>query len=295
MSFLSLLQTKRLIVGDGAMGTRLMDMGLPPGECAGLWNLERPEDVLRVHREYVEAGSDLLLTNTFGAGPLVLARHGVEAKCERIHAAGVELARCAADGRAAVVGDISATGRLIEPLGDLSEDGAFASFRRQAAALAGAGADALIFETFESSAELKLALRAARDCCDLPLMACMTFRSEPGGRYRSIMGEGPESLVRMAVECGCAVVGTNCGQGISTMAPLVKQIAELADGRIPVIVEPNAGLPQLVAGRTVYREDPSVFRGYVPELYAAGARIIGGCDGTTAEHVRVIRAFADVV
>ena len=193
-----------------------------------------------------------------------------------------------------IVGD-GATGRLLEPLGELSEDEAFAGFRRQAAALAGGGADALIFETFESSAELKVALRAARDCCDLPLMACMTFRPEAGGRYRSIMGEGPEVLVQVAAECGCAVVGTNCGQGIATMAPLVKRIAGLADGRMPVIVEPNAGLPRLVDGRTAYREDPSVFREHVPGLYTAGARIIGGCDGTTAEHVRVIRAFADSV
>jgi 5-methyltetrahydrofolate--homocysteine methyltransferase len=291
LSFLSLLDAKRLIVGDGAMGSRLMEMGLPPDHCAGLWNLERPEDVLRVHREYVEAGSDLLLTNTFGAGPVLLARDGLESKCEQIHVAGVELARRAAGGRAAVVGDIGATGRLLEPLGDLSEREALSAYRRQAAALA--GADALIFETFESSAELKVALRGARDCCDLPLVACMTFHPEAAGRYRSIMGEGPQELVRVAAECGCAVVGTNCGQGIATMPLLVKQIAGLADGRMPVIVEPNAGLPRLVEGRTVYQEDPSLFRRHVPELYAAGARIIGGCDGTTAEHVRVIRGFAD--
>lgn len=275
------------------MGTQLMARGLPPGECGELWNLAQPDVVEQIQREYVEAGADLLLTNTFGANPVVLGRHGLADRTEETNLAGVEIARRAAGDSALVVGDMASTGGLLEPLGDLTEREVYDAFGRQTAALATGGVDAIICETFESRVELRLALEAARDHSDVPLIASMTFRPEASGRYRSMMGEGPEDVVRIAAECQCAVVGTNCGQGIQTMAPLVAELCSLADEAMPVIVQPNAGLPRLADGRTVYQEDPEVFRRHVPDLYSAGARIIGGCDGTTPEHVRVIREFAD--
>lgn len=273
------------------MGTQLMVAGLGPGECGALWNLDNPDAVEQIQREYVEAGADYLLTNTFGGNGIVLARHGLADRLEDINRAAAAIARRAAGDRALVFGDVGPTGALLEPLGDLTEDAATEAFGQQIASLAEAGVDAVIFETFESSAELRVALRAARECCELPLIANMTFTPEASGRYRSMMGEGPDAVVALADEFGCPVVGTNCGQGIQTMAPLVAELAKQTD--LPVIVQPNAGLPKLVEGQTVYKEDPAVFRRYVPDLYEAGARIIGGCDGTTAEHVAVIRRFAD--
>jgi 5-methyltetrahydrofolate--homocysteine methyltransferase len=291
MDFLNELDRNGLIVGDGAMGSRLMDRGLPPGTPGELWNLDRPDVVEAIHKEHVEAGAQCLLTNTFGGNALTLARHGLEGRLEEINQAAVRAARSAAGGKAAVLGDIGPTGQLLEPIGTLSREEAEEAFSAQARALASAGVDAIIAETFDSSEELGIALSAARDACDVPLIASMKFQHEKSGRYRSMTGEGPEQLVAAALALGCAVVGTNCGQGIATMVGLVAEIAGLTD--LPIIAQPNAGLPKLVKGQTVYLETPSVFAASIPELYRAGARIIGGCCGTTAGHVAAIRSFAD--
>lgn len=283
------------------MGTQLIARGLSAGECGELWNLQNPDVVEQIQRQYVDAGADYLLTNTFGASPVALARHGVDGETETVNRAAVEVARRAAGDRALVFGDVGPTGMLLEPLGALTEDEARRAFARQVAALAEAGVDAVICETFESGAELRLALEAARECCDLPLIASMKFTPEPSGRYRSMMGEGPEDVIRVAEQCGCAAAGTNCGQGIQTMPALMSELAGLASAQpgagrqdpLPLIVQANAGVPALVEGKTVYPEGPSDFARCVPELHEAGARIIGGCCGTTAEHIRVIRDFAD--
>ncbi len=291
MDFLGLLAQKRTLVGDGAMGTQLIARGLPVGVPGELWNLERPDVIEAIHREYVAAGSQCVLTNTFGASPVALAHHGLADRVEEINTAAAEIARRAAGAQVAVVGDLGPTGALLEPLGPLTEDEAHQAYVVQARALASAGVDAIIAETFESSAELRIALSAAGEACALPLIASMKFSREPSGRYRSMMGESPEAVVEAAHDLGCAVVGTNCGQGIADMVGLVEQIARLT--HLPVIAQANAGRPQLVDGRTVYLEDAGTFAEHLPGLHRAGARIIGGCCGTTAQHVRVIRAFAD--
>ncbi len=288
-----LLKERPVVVGDGAMGSQLMACGLSAGECGELWNVENPDAVRQIQRAYVEAGADYLLTNTFGANPVALGRHGLAEQTEDLNRAAVGIARRAAGGRALVFGDVGPTGGLLEPFGALAEAEARMAFARQIAALAEAEVDAVICETFESSAELRLALEAARDCCDLPLIASMKFTPEPSGRYRSMMGEGPERVIRLAEECGCAAAGTNCGQGIATMPGLAAELAALRSDDMPIIVQPNAGVPKLVGGQTVYPEGPSEFAAVIPALHRAGARIIGGCCGTTAEHIRVIREFAD--
>jgi 5-methyltetrahydrofolate--homocysteine methyltransferase len=249
--------------------------------------------VEQIHREYVDAGADCLLSNTFGANAIMLARHGLADMVERINRAGMEIALRAADGKALVVGSLGPTGGLLEPYGDLTADQVRRAYAEQVSALAAAGAQALIAETFESSGELALLLAAARECSDLPLIASMKLDREPSGRYRTMMGEGPDALVRVAEGGNCAALGSNCGQGIEAMVPLVKELSRLT--KLPILVEPNAGLPRLAAGKTVYPESPSHFARFVPALYEAGARIIGGCCGTTANHIRAIRAFADSV
>jgi 5-methyltetrahydrofolate--homocysteine methyltransferase len=291
MDLLRLLAEGRLVVGDGAMGSQLIARGLPVETPGVLWNIEKPEVVEAVQREYVAAGAQYLLTNTFGGNAVALGRNGLAGRLEEINAAAVRIARRAAGRKAAVLGDMGPTGELLQPLGTLAEADARKAFAAQASALAAAGADGIFAETFDSTAELRVALSAAREACDLPLVASMMFKPEKSGRYRTTMGEGPEKLAELAQELGCAVVGANCGQGIATMAGLVRQLAEMTD--LPIVAQPNAGQPELVAGRTVYRQEASVFARHVPELFEAGAKIIGGCCGTTADHIRAIRRFAD--
>jgi len=291
VDFLNLLRQHKLVVGDGAMASQLIARGLPAGVPGELWNLDKPELVEAVQCQYVEAGAHYVLTNTFSANAMTLGRHGLEDRLEEINTAAVEIARRATGGKALVVGDIGPTGALLEPLGDLTPQRAHEAFAAQARALAAAGVDAFIAETFDSSAELRIALSAAREASEAPLIASMKFSPEPSGNYHSMMGETPRELVAVAHELGCAVVGTNCGHGIATMVPLTAQIARLT--RLPIIVQPNAGLPKLVGGKTVYSENASSFSQHLPSLHEAGARVIGGCCGTTAGHVKAIRAFAD--
>ena len=293
MDLLQMIAERPLLVGDGAMGSRLMALGLRPGEAGELWNLENPDAVEGVQREYVEAGADIVLTNTFGANALILSRHGMDGRVSEINHAGVRVARRAAGDRALVFGDVGPSGRLLEPYGDLAPDEVRAAFEPQVRALAEAGVDAIICETFEAAEELGLVLALARECGDVPLIASMKLAPEPSGRYRSMMGQGPEDLLRVASQCGCAAVGSNCGQGIETAGRLVGELADLTD--LPIIMEPNAGMPQLVDGETVYPETPEDFARLAPALHAAGASIIGGCCGTTPDHIRALRAYADTL
>jgi len=291
MDFRTLIESRPLIVGDGAMGSQLMARGLKPGECGELWNLENAEVVERVQREYIAAGADFVITNTFGANAVVYARHGLTGMVEPVNRAGVQVARRAAGQDRLVLGGLGPTGELLSPFGELEPGEARRAYARQVRALAAEGVDAIICETFESSDELRLALEAARESCDLPLIASMKFNREPSGRYRTMMGEGPEALAQVAVECGCAAAGANCIKGIEDCVPLSQALGALLD--LPILMEPNAGLPKLVEGRTVYPEGADVFQEHLTALHEAGARVIGGCCGTTPEHVRAIRTFAD--
>jgi 5-methyltetrahydrofolate--homocysteine methyltransferase len=291
MELHELLNQKPLVVGDGAMGTALMAAGLPPGTAGELWNTENAEAVETIHRTYIEAGADCVLTNTFGANAISLGRHGLADHVEIVNRAGAEIARRAGRQDTLILGDIGPTGKLLEPFGDLTEEDARRAFSEQARVLSDAGVDGIIFETFESSEEMRIGLEAAREFADVPLIASMKFAREASGRYRTMMGEGPTNLIRVANECGCALVGANCGEGLRSMLPLAPELAAMAD--VPLIFQPNAGVPRLVQGKTLYDETPDVFAGLVPQLHEAGVGIIGGCCGTTADHIRAIRCFAD--
>ncbi len=291
MDFVAFIEAHAVVVGDGAMGSQLMCRGLTASECGELWNLENADAVEQVQREYAEAGSDLLITNTFSANPIVCAKHGVGEMTGAVNRAAVGIARAAAGEDTFVLGGLGPTGSLLEPFGDLKPEAARDAFAAQVAVLAEAGVDGIICETFESSDELRLALEGARASCDLPLLASMKFTREPSGRYRSMMGEGPEALARVAADCGCAAAGSNCIKGIEESVGLVEVLKGLMD--LPILVEPNAGLPALVQGRTVYPEGPDVWRQHLPALQAAGARLIGGCCGTTPDHIHAVREFAD--
>ncbi len=291
MNFSSYLERFELLTGDAAMGSQLIARGLPNNIPGELWNVDQPDVIQQIQESYVEAGACHLIANTFGANPISLARHDLAERTEEIIAAGVRNARQAGEDDTVVFGDMGPCGELIQPLGTLSEQDAQAAFARQASALEEAGADTILAETFESSNELNLALTAAREATSLPLLASMKFDAQDDGKYRSVMGDAPTDLIRIAEDNEVVAVGTNCGQGIKTMSGLVEHLADLTN--CPLIAQPNAGKPRLEGDQTVYEEGPEEFAAYLPALYEAGAKIIGGCCGTTADHIRAIRRFAD--
>jgi 5-methyltetrahydrofolate--homocysteine methyltransferase len=272
------------IATDGAWGTQLQSRGLPVGACPDAWSLTQPELVGQVARAYVEAGSRVILTNTFGANRFVLGRHGLTEKVAEINRAGVEISRRATvDYDAKVFASMGPSG-LVLMMGQVSEPDLKVAFAQQARALAEAGADGLVIETMSDPAEAALAVAAARET-GLPVVACMTFGS--GAKQdRSMMGTTPEQAAEQLTAAGADVIGSNCGHGIASMIEVCRRLHAATDR--PIWIKANAGLPEMVDGSVVYRQTPAEFAAYVPQLIAAGASFIGGCCGTTPEFIRAV-------
>ncbi len=280
----------RVLVGDGAMGTELMKRGLSAGASPDLWNVERRDDVLAVIRSYREAGADTLITNTFGASRWKLAAFGLEERVAEINAAAVAIA-CEAAGHAAyVLGDIGPTGRFMEPLGTDPRDAFVEVYAEQATALAKAGADAVIFETFLALDELLAGIEGAKTA-GLPIIASMSYTRDAAGTFHTIMGNDVPGSTNALEEAGAAVIAANCGTGPGDYIDIAKALS--AATSLPVMVQPNAGMPRLVKGETAFPMGPDEMAGYVDAILDAGARIIGGCCGTTPEHIRAIREVVD--
>ena len=287
MDFLSAL-AERVLVLDGSMGAYLQMKGLPTGKAPDLLNLERPDAVAEVHRAYVDAGADVILTNTFGATPARLDAHGFGRRSAEINAAAVRIAREAAGGRAFVAGDVGPSGLLPAPTGDASFDDAVATFKVQIEALAEAGVDLLLFETFFDLQELRAAMIAAREAAHgLPVVALMTF-TESG---RTDTGVTPEAAAVTLEKLGACAVGANCSTGPADMLAVARRMATAAG--VPLCFEPNAGLPRQVDGKLIYPMSPEEFGDHGPAFLAAGARLAGGCCGTTPESIRHLRARLD--
>jgi 5-methyltetrahydrofolate--homocysteine methyltransferase len=274
------------LVTDGALGTQLQARGLEAGECPDAWNLSHPERVEEVARAYVEAGSDIILTNTFRANRLALAGYGLADKTDEINRAGVELARRAAAGRAKVFASLGPSGKMLV-MGDVSEEELSAAFGEQVRAVAKAGADGITIETMLDLAEAKLAVAAAREV-DLPVVASMVFDSGKD-KDRTITGVTPEQAARELTAQGADVIGANCGLGIASYVPTCRRLRAATDR--PIWIKPNAGLPEMVQGRVVYKTTPEEFASYVPALLDAGASFVGGCCGTGPEFVRVMKGI----
>lgn len=266
---------------DGAWGTQLQARGLPIGEFPDAWNLSHPAEVQAVARAYVEAGSQVILTNTFGANRLRLAEAGLADQVAAINRRGVEISKQAASGRAAVFASIGPTGKLLLT-GEVTAEALSAAFAEQAQALAAAGADGLVIETMSDLEEAQLAVVAAR-ATGLPVVACVVFDAGKD-KDRTMMGCTPELAAETLTRAGADVVGTNCGQGIERFAALCRRLRSATDR--PLWLKPNAGLPQLVNGRVHYAATPEQFAARVPELVAAGASFIGGCCGTTPAFIQ---------
>jgi methionine synthase I (cobalamin-dependent) len=281
---------QRELVADGATGTELQSLGLPPGECGLRWNLAAPDRVRAVHQRYLDAGADLLTTNTFSGTRLALAAHGLEHEAEALNREGAALARAVAGRRALVLGDIGPFGGLLEPYGETPAETASASFRAQAAALLEGGADAILVETMSDPVEAGLAIAAAREAGAPAVIATFTFQHSPAG-LRTMMGGDAATMVRAALAAGADVVGANCGTELSLddYAGLAAELVAAAEGR-PVMVQPNAGSPARDGGRVVYRTGPEEFGRAAERFLAAGVRIVGGCCGTGPAHIAALAA-----
>lgn len=274
------------IVTDGAWGTQLQARGLAFGECPDAWNLTHPELVSQVAQGYAAAGSSVILTNTFGASRIALARHGLAESASEINRKGAAISRDAASTTASVFGSIGPTGKMLA-MGEVSEQEAREAFMEQAAALADGGADALVVETMSDLDEARIALLASKET-GLPVVACMTYGA---GRDadRTIMGVTPERAAEQFIAAGADAVGANCGQGASQMLPICVRLMA-ACGGTPVWIKPNAGLPEIVDGRAVYNTSPLDFAASAVALVEAGASFIGGCCGTSPEYIMALRA-----
>lgn len=286
----------KVLVGDGAMGTSLQAKGLKSGETPESWNEKKPQIVKDVHKSYVNAGSNILITNTFGATKYKLEIAGYPDKVDYFNKKGAELALDSSDGNAYVLGGLGPCGKFVKPYGDVEFGDLYTNFKEQVFALKDTGIHGFIMETMTDINELEAATLAVKDCSNLPLISSMTFQEIEPGVFKTMMGVGMEQFVNKVIELGGNIIGTNCGNGSNLMLNIVKQMKEITQEKGEenfIMAQPNAGNPTEVEGITKFDETPEDFRRIIPEYLDVGINIIGGCCGTTSEHIRVIREIVD--
>ncbi len=283
--FIANLLANGPVVTDGAWGTELQARGLQSGDIPDLWNLTHPDLVGAVARAYVEAGSRVILTNTFGANRLRLGAHGAAADVVEINRRGVEISKAAAGDRARVFASIGPSGKMLLS-GETTIEELARAFTEQAQALAAGGADALVIETMSDLDEAKAALAAAR-ATRLPVVACVVFDAGRD-KDRTMMGATPEVVAGELTAAGADVIGANCGVGIERYVPVCRRLKAATDR--PIWIKANAGLPVMDGGRPMYRVTPDDFARQVPALLAAGASFVGGCCGTNPAFIRAVCA-----
>ncbi|MDR2139917.1 MAG: homocysteine S-methyltransferase family protein [Tannerella sp.] len=285
------LKTGRVLVSDGAWGTFLYRKGLKAGECPDEWSLTHPDEVEDIARSYIRAGSDMVETNSFGANYYKLTHFGLQDQVAAINEAAAQVSRRAAGEDRYVIASIGPTGKLLL-MGDVTEDDFYRCFREQAVALEKGGADAVCIETMSDAAEAVAAIRAARENTRLEVISTFTFEKTPQGEFRTMMGLAPVEAVRQAIDAGADIVGANCGNGMERMIEIVREI-RAACPDVYILVHANAGLPTRMDGEDVFPETPEMMATLTPGLLAAGANIIGGCCGTTPEHIAAIKKAVD--
>jgi 5-methyltetrahydrofolate--homocysteine methyltransferase len=281
-----------LFILDGAMGTQLIAYGVEPGKCNELLNIESPGLVMRIHKAYLDAGSDAVITNTFGGNGFALARHGLANRLTDINTAAAHLARKEAGRTKYVLGDIGPSGDFLEPLGNLKPDQLTTAFYDQAKTLLAGGVDGFIIETMSAVDETVIAIKAAKSAgSDLPVLASMSF-DKKGNDFRTMMGVTVETAVSALVSAGADAVGFNCGSAtLDEYIDLAKKFVDAvkaAGKNILILAEPNAGKPELVDGKAVYKVTPDEFADAAQKIYDAGVTIIGGCCGTSPDHINTL-------
>lgn len=288
----SILAEEKILLSDGALGTQLQVQGLEAGQAPECLNLDRPEIPERIAAAYIEAGSDLVHTNSFGASPIKLAAHGLEDRCEEINRAAAAAAVRGARGRGLVSGSIGSCGKLLAPYGDADPVEVLEGFRVQARALLSGGADMLTIETMTDLAEAVLAVQAAREAIgEGAVLVSMTFEPTPRGWF-TIMGNDIPTAARELASAGADAVGSNCGQGTEGMLKVAQEFSRATE--LPLLIQANAGLPILKEGVVHYPETPADMAAVLPELLASGVKIVGGCCGSTPAHIAAMREALDL-
>ena len=284
-SLLKEIQNGKILISDGAWGTFLHELGLGVGECPEIWNVTHRDKVLSIAKSYVDAGADMILTNSFGAHPLRLKHYGLQNRAFELNQAAAEISRVAAREDHFVLGSIGPSGAIIM-MQEIPEEEVYDGFRIQVEALAKGGADAICVETMSEIAEACLAIRAAKEFTDLEVICTFTYQKTVHGYYRTMMGVSPEDMITAVREVGADIIGANCGIGFDQMLEVVKEIKE-ADNTTPVLVHANAGIPIVKNNKTIFPESPEEMSSKIKYLIDAGVNIIGGCCGTTPEHIRL--------
>ena len=287
MKIVEAVKSGRVLVSDGAWGTFLQKRGLKPGECPELWNVERPDEVRAIAQSYIDAGADMVETNTFGGNRFKLVHYGLAERVAEINEAGARLSREAAGPDRHVIASIGPTGEILI-MEDVSEEEMLDAFKEQAVALEKGGADTICIETMSALDEAGLAVKAVKENTACEVICTFTFERSVNGDYRTMMGVSPEQFVEAMLAAGADIIGANCGNGVERMIEIVRLLRAAAPDT-PILVHANAGLPKNVGGIDIFPEAPEQMAEKVPALIQAGADIIGGCCGTTPEHIKAIK------
>jgi 5-methyltetrahydrofolate--homocysteine methyltransferase len=285
-SIVSKLSESPVLVSDGAWGTELYARGMTVGECPELWCVDHREDVLAIAKSYIDAGADIIGTNSFGGTSFKLEAFGVADRAAELNEAAAAISREAAGAGAFVIGSVGPTGKMLL-MGDVSEEELYEGFREQAVALALGGADACCIETMSAIDEAALAVRAVKEHTDLEAICTFTFEKTVNDEFRTMMGVSPTEMAAAIMDAGADIIGTNCGNGMQRMVPIVKELRAAAPEQ-PILVHANAGMPVNRDGKDVFPDTPGTMADLTQELVSAGASIIGGCCGTSPEHIAAI-------
>ena len=279
------LTSQKVLVSDGAWGTILQSKGLKPGDCPEEWNVSHKAEIKSIPEAYIHAGAEMVLTNTFGGSPFKLENFGLADQTEAFNRDGVQISRDAAGKEVIVAASVGPTGKFLEPLGDVSAEKMEENFKRQISAQIAGGADTILIETMSDLGEAVTALKVAKRISDLPVMVTLTFEKGKQG-FRTMMGVSVKQAVEILTESGANIIGTNCGNGIEQIIDIIAEMRQYTDKFL--VAHPNAGLPKLIDGKTVFDQSPVDMAQHIPALIKAGANIIGGCCGTTPDHIAEI-------
>ena len=276
----------KILISDGAWGTFLQQKGLLPAECPESWNILHPEKVLEIAQSYIDAGSNMIETNSFGGNRFKLSFFGKEDQVYDLNKAAAEISRKAAGPDKYVLGSIGPTGKFLIT-GDVTEDELYETFKEQAIALEAGGADALIIETMTDIDEAKIAIKACKENTSCEVICTMTFDKTDEAVFHTMMGVTPADMTTELVDAGADIIGANCGNGMENMVGITKEI-RATNNKIPILIHANAGAPVYQNNETQFLETPDITAGFVNPLISAGANIIGGCCGTTPAHIKAI-------
>jgi len=283
------LKSGKIILSDGALGTMLIARGLQPGQCPELLNLEKPEWLIDISRAYIKAGSEIITANTFGGSPMKLADYGLEDRTEEINKRGIELVKSVAKDKAYTAASCGSTGKLLQPYGHADPEDVRQNYLRQIKTLVEAGADIILIETMIDLDEAVIAVKAVKEISpQIPIIATMTFNKTENG-YFTVMGTSIKGVTIGLEEAGANIIGSNCGNGLEMMIEIAREFSSSTS--LPIIIQSNAGIPEIRKGEIHYTESPSFFKERIPELVETGVSIIGGCCGTTPEYIRGMKTI----